>query len=595
MSQGEWGAKPLYDGRWCFGLWAPDAGEVHLELGDDRHGAQALPGGWWQVEAPGEAGDVYCWSLDGTCYPDPAAFAQAGDVHGASRLVDHGAYAWQHPWPGRAWHEAVVYELHIGTFTKQGTFAAAAAALPRLARLGVTFIEIMPVAQFNGARGWGYDGVLPFAPHPAYGTPDDLRALVDAAHGLGIGVLLDVVYNHFGPSGNYLAAWCPSFFHADRASPWGQGIAFEQEAVRRYFIANALHWLADYRMDGLRLDAVHAIGDASPGHFLDELGAAIRTAFAGRQVHLVTEDERNLARYFEPEAPYDATWNDDWHHAIHCLLTGEDESYYAPFARDPVGDLATALADGYVEQGQARPGGEGGDGEAPCGEPPRGEPPRGEPSAHLPRSAFVNFLGNHDQVGNRARGERLHHLVEDAHALRVVTALTLLAPFVPMLFMGDEFLTEAPFLFFADFGGELGEAVRKGRAREFAKFSAFGGEVPDPIARETFEASRIGGAETQAQKAHEAFVGDLIALRRDHVVPLLAASSQPICAVERDGDFLAATWTFATQKLGIAVRLGSEGPEPARREQAFLDLRAQASPFVFSAFVEAAGEVGGCA
>ncbi|EJU09569.1 malto-oligosyltrehalose trehalohydrolase, partial [Sphingomonas sp. LH128] len=347
-----WGAHPLGDGRWRFGLWAPDAEEARLEVGGTALPAHSAGHGWWLFEGEATAGDAYRWVMEGTPYPDPAARAQIGDVHGPSMLVDPAAYQWRHEWPGRPWHEAVVYELHLGTFTEEGTFAAAIAELPRLADLGVTMIEIMPVAQFEGDRGWGYDGVLPFAPHPAYGTPDEMRALVDAAHSHGIAVMLDVVYNHFGPSGNYLGAWCPSFFHPERASPWGAGIAFEAPAVREYFIADALHWLDEYRLDGLRLDAVHAIEDHSETHFLDELAARIRACDFGRPIHLVTEDERNLVRYFTADAPYDGTWNDDWHHAVHCLLTGEDESYYAPFAVAPVADIATALADGYVEQGQ---------------------------------------------------------------------------------------------------------------------------------------------------------------------------------------------------------------------------------------------------
>lgn len=313
----QWGARPLGNGLWRFGLWAPDVREARVEIGGIAMPAKAAGHGWWLFETEASAGDPYRWVLEGTPYPDPAAHAQVADVHGPSKLVDPAAYEWRHEWQGRPWHEAVLYELHIGTFTEEGTFAATIAELPRLAELGVTMIELMPVAQFEGARGWGYDGVLPFAPHPAYGTPDEMRALVDAAHGLGIAVLLDVVYNHFGPSGNYLGAWCPSFFHPERASPWGAGIAFETPAVREFFIANALHWLDAYHLDGLRLDAVHAIEDHSPLHFLDELGQRIRATERDRPIHLVTEDERNLARYFAVDAPYDGSWNDDWHHALH--------------------------------------------------------------------------------------------------------------------------------------------------------------------------------------------------------------------------------------------------------------------------------------
>lgn len=568
MDKPEWGARPIGEGRWRFGLWAPDAKDVGVELGGETLSAQSAGNGWWSLETGAAAGDAYRWVIDGTAYPDPAARAQVGGVHGASKLVDP-AFEWRSTWGGRPWHEAVIYELHLGTFTDEGTLAAARGQLVRLCELGVTVIELMPVAQFDGEHGWGYDGVLPYAPHPAYGSPSDLRAFVDEAHDLGMSVLLDVVYNHFGPSGNYLAAWCPAFFHTDRASPWGQGIAFEIPAVREFFIANALHWLKEYRFDGLRLDAVHAIEDHSETHFLDELAARIRAAEWDRPIHLVTEDERNLARYFTPEAPFDATWNDDWHHAVHCLLTGEDESYYAPFAVDPVADVATALADGYVEQGQPRENGQ----------------PRGEPSEQLPRTAFVNFIGNHDQVGNRANGERLHQLVTDRHALRVVTALTLLSPFVPMLFMGDEFLTDAPFLFFADFSGDLAEAVRKGRAQEFVRFSSFSGEVPDPIDQMTFLASKIGAALKQEQREHEQFVHGLLALRARHVTPMMSRNPNPISKVSRTGGDVMARWSFGSGTLTLHARLGATSDAFELLPNPFLSLIDTPSPFAFSVAV----------
>ncbi|EIZ78483.1 malto-oligosyltrehalose trehalohydrolase [Novosphingobium sp. Rr 2-17] len=565
-----WGADPLDGGGWRFRLWAPDACGVGVELGPRAVAMQrGSDGWWWGVDIDATTGEAYRFAIDGGHYPDPASRQQEGDVHGPSLLVDPRDFAWRHDWRGVPWHDAVVYELHVGTFTDEGTFAAAAQALPRLADLGVTMVELMPVAQFDGARGWGYDGVLPYAPHPAYGTPDDMRAFVDAAHGLGIGVLLDVVYNHLGPSGNYLPAWCKGFMHPDRASPWGEGIAYEERAVRDYFVDNALFWLTEYRLDGLRLDAVHAIDDRSRLHLLDELGQRVRAFDWGRPIHLVTEDDRNLVRYFEPEAPFTATWNDDWHHAVHCLLTGEDESYYASFARDPLADIEMALRDGYVVQGQPR----------------EGDPhQRGEPSTQLPRTVFVNFLGNHDQVGNRAQGERLHHLVSDRTAYRVVTALTLLAPFTPMLFMGDEFFTDAPFQFFVDFQGDLADAVRKGRAAEFAQFRSFGGPVPDPTAPETFAASKIGQPERDEQQAHAAFVRDLLALRRAHVVPLLAANALPVAEVTRDGALIEATWRFGSKRLLLRCLLG-EGtfaphPDP------LVVIRGDDSAFAFSAAVE---------
>ena len=524
--------------------------------------------GWHAAEHPARPGDTYGFVIDGTSYPDPAARRQESDVHGLSVLTDPGAHDWTNDWAGSAWHEAVVYELHIGTFTEGGTFDAARKALPRLKELGVTAIEIMPVAQFDGRRGWGYDGVLPYTPHEAYGTPEAFKRLIDTAHGMGLGVILDVVYNHMGPSGNYLAAWCPSFFNPEEASPWGPAIAFENAAVRSYFLENALYWLEEYQLDGLRLDAVHAIADPSELHFLDELGQEVRRRFPERHIHLITEDERNLVHYFEADAPFDGTWNDDWHHGVHCLLTGEAEGYYASFAVDPIDDLVTALRDGYVEQGQARKG---------------QKHPRGEPSAGLPVTAFVNFLANHDQVGNRAEGERLHHLVDDVHAIRAVTALTLLSPYVPMIFMGDEFLTEAPFLYFTDFHGQLAENVRKGRAAEFAQFSAFGGTVPDPNAPDTMHRSRIGDISTAQQRDHEAFVTQVLALRREHVLPLLAETSRPDASVTRAGRRIDALWRFKTAELSVRVALGDAVFTP--HENPLCIVSDETSPFALSAEV----------
>lgn len=528
--------------------------------------------GWHVAEHAANPGDSYGFVIDNTLYPDPAARRQRGDVHGLSVLIDPGDFQWTDNWRGMPWREAVVYELHIGTFTAPGTFDAAREALPRLRDLGITFIEIMPVAQFDGRRGWGYDGVLPYAPHEAYGTPDDFKRLIEAAHHLGIGVILDVVYNHFGPSGNYLSAWCPSFFDSQNASAWGQAIAFGNPAVRSYFIDNALYWLEEFQIDGLRLDAVHAIRDSSETHFLDELGTAVRQRFSDRRVHLIIEDERNLVSYFRENGDFDATWNDDWHHALHCLLTGEAEGYYASFASDPVTDIQTALRDGYVEQGQARES---------------HSHRRGEPSAELPVTAFVNFLGNHDQVGNRAQGERLHHLAPDLQAIRVATAFTLLCPFVPMIFMGDEFLTEAPFLYFTDFHGELAEAVRKGRAAEFAGFGAFGGTVPDPNAPDTARRSQIGGATTAAQRDHQAFVTTLLARRRAHLLPLLAETARPKATVERYGRCVDARWRFKTADLLVRAAFGDTEFTP--HQSPFCLVVDSDSPFALSAEVRPTG------
>jgi maltooligosyltrehalose trehalohydrolase len=365
-----------------------------------------------------------------------------------------------------------ILEVHAGTL---GGFAGVRERLGAIAASGITAIELMPVNAFGGARNWGYDGVLPYAVAEPYGSPADLKALVDTAHGMGLSVLLDVVYNHFGPDGNYLHAYAAAFSHRDMDTPWGGAIAVDAEPVHRFFVDNALMWLRDYRIDGLRFDAVHAIADDD---FLDRMAAEIRAALPGRHVHLVLENERNDADRLGTDR-YDAQWNDDFHNVLHVLLTGETAGYYGNFADRPAEGLARCLKDGFIYQGQGSPGH---DGRA-----------RGTPSAHLPSTAFVAFLQNHDQIGNRAMGERLIHLT-DPDRLRAATALLLLCPQIPLLFMGEEEGSDSPFLFFTDFHDELADAVREGRRREFAKFDAFADEairarIPDPNAHSTFQAS----------------------------------------------------------------------------------------------------------
>jgi maltooligosyltrehalose trehalohydrolase len=313
---------------------------------------------------------------DGLAVPDPAARAQAGDVHGPSLLVDPRAYRWRTDWPGRPWAEAVIMEIHIGTFTPEGTFRAAAERLPHLAETGITAVEIMPVAQFGGNRGWGYDGVLPYAPHRAYGTPEDLKALIDTAHGLGLMVLLDVVYNHFGPDGNYLHVYAPQFFTDRRNTPWGAAIAYEEPPVRRFFIENALYWLEEFHLDGLRLDAIDNVIDPdSETEILEEIAAEVRAAHPGARIHLTTEDDRNITRLHERSDDgrprlYTAEWNDDFHNAAHAVATHEAEGYYVDFAQDHWEKLARSMAEGFAYQGEASAHQDGA--------------PRGTPSAHLP-------------------------------------------------------------------------------------------------------------------------------------------------------------------------------------------------------------------
>ena len=486
------GAEPRLDGTVRFRLWAPSQNRVSLVLGEcDLLPMTPLEGGWHELATErAEAGTLYRFELeDGKRVPDPASRHQPQDVHGPSQVVDPRAYQWSDAgWRGRPWHEAVIYELHIGAFTPEGTFRAAAGKLDHLVELGVTAIELMPVADFAGQRNWGYDGVLLFAPDATYGDPDDLKALVDAAHARGLMIILDVVYNHFGPEGNYLNAYACQFFTDRHKTPWGAAINYDgpdSGPVRDFMIHNALYWLEEYHFDGLRLDAVHAIIDDSTTHLLEELGKRVRARFSDeRHVHLVLENEENEAHWLERDPggeprTYTAQWNDDAHHVLHTAATGEDAGYYIEYHRDTE-KLARALAEGFAFQGQMMKY--------------RGEP-RGEPSRHLPPTAFVSFIQNHDQVGNRAFGDRLTALAP-AEAVRAIAAVNLLAPQIPMLFMGEEWAAAQPFLFFCDFGAELGEAVRKGRREEFARFPEFQDKgarerIPDPIAEDTFRSSKL--------------------------------------------------------------------------------------------------------
>ncbi|HEY1075749.1 MAG TPA: malto-oligosyltrehalose trehalohydrolase [Fontimonas sp.] len=471
-----YGADFGADGHTRFRLWAPAQAAVQLEIdGRPPLPMEASGDGEFEAVARCRPGDRYRYRLDdGLAVPDPASRAQLSDVHSDSVVVDPGAYVWQHTrWRGRPWHETVIYELHVGAC---GGYAGVAQLLPWLAELGITAVELMPVADFPGQRNWGYDGVLPYAPDRAYGTPDQLKALIDQAHGLGLMVFLDVVYNHFGPDGNYLSRYAPQFFRDDLSTPWGSAIDFRREEVRVYFADNALYWLQEYRVDGLRFDAVHAIEDEG---WLAELAALLRGAVEpGRHIHLMLENDANDAAPLQRDevSGYDAQWNDDFHHAVHVLLTGEDDGYYRNFADAPVQHLARCLAEGYAYQGEFSPS--------------HGAT-RGTPSAHLPPQAFVNFLQNHDQTGNRALGERLTTLA-DREALHAATALLLLAPQIPLLFMGEEWGCEQPFRYFTDHNDELAEAVRNGRRQEFAEFLRRHARqsLPDPNAPESFAVSR---------------------------------------------------------------------------------------------------------
>ena len=537
------GATVLADGRVRFRLWAPAHDSMSVVIGDDPETLEMVSGGsgWFELTTDrAGVGDTYRYQLpDGFRVPDPASRGQVDDCHGPSMVVDPTAYRWRtDSWQGRPWHETVLVELHVGTVTPAGTFSGLAERLDHYRRLGITAVELMPVADFPGNRNWGYDGVLPFAPDGCYGTPDDLRALVDAAHGHGLMVFLDVVYNHFGPDGNYLHTYAPAFFTDRHETPWGAAIDFSQRAVRDFFIANAVHWIEDYRIDGLRFDAVHAIADDSDTHILVELARTVRQRLpAGRHVHLVLENDANEARFLSQEpGGYIGQWNDDYHHVQHVLLTGESDGYYEDYADDPSRRLGRTLTTGFVYQGEPSRH--------------RGGELRGEPSDHLPPTAFVNFLQNHDQIGNRAFGDRLTTLTEPA-AIDAALAILLPAPQIPMLYMGEEWGATEPFPFFCDFHDELADAVREGRRREFARFERFADPearalIPDPNAEATAASARLNWPDGDPEAARRLdLVGRLLRVRAEHVVPRLDG---PVTAEARHwgGTGLTVTWTFGT-------------------------------------------------
>jgi maltooligosyltrehalose trehalohydrolase len=495
--------------------------------------------GWYCLEVAGaSAGARYSYRIDGKIdVPDPASAFQPEDVFGPSELIDHDSFAWRaRDWHGRPWVETVLIEAHVGTFTQAGTYRAMIEKLDHLAATGITALELMPLADFAGMRGWGYDGVLWYAPDSAYGRPEDLKTLIDEAHLRGLMVFLDVVYNHFGPEGNFLHRYAPAFF-TEAHTPWGSAIDYRIAQVRAFAIENALCWLRDYRFDGLRLDAVNQIVTA-PGEIpmLQELSIAVGqlAAETDRQIHLVIENGNNVASLLDPaEHPprgkYRAQWNDDYHHAFHVLLTGESQGYYGDFQRSPPGNIARALASGFVFQGEiaAYWGGK----------------PRGEPSGELPPTAFVNFLQNHDQIGNRALGDRLESIA-DGKAIAAALAITLLAPMIPLLFMGEEWGSKVPFPFFCDFRGELAEAVRAGRRREYGwAYAKQGDGVPDPLDPATFRSARLDWKARDSRGCGErlALVRKLLSIRHREIVPRLAGTAFGHAHGSDDG-LLTARW-----------------------------------------------------
>ncbi|MGH9526616.1 MAG: malto-oligosyltrehalose trehalohydrolase [Terriglobales bacterium] len=491
-------------------VWAPRAQHLRIETGGQNLPMQSLAGGWWQADAPLAHGADYAFALDGrAALPDPRSPWQPRGVHGPSRWLDHAAFAWEDAaWQPPAWGGAVIYELHVGTFTPEGTFAAAMERLDHLTALGITHVELMPVAEFSGRRGWGYDGVDLFAPHHHYGGPEGLKRLINACHRRGLAVLLDVVYNHLGPAGNYLAQYGP-YFTRRYQTPWGEALNFDgadSGEVRQFFLDNARMWLRDYHCDGLRLDAVHAILDASAYPFLEQLAAAARAweAELVRPLLLIAESDNNDSRLSAPPEAggigLDAQWNEDFHHALHACLTGEHNGYYADFGGG-LEDLAAVLRriflyDGRYSRYRRRH--------------------HGRPAAGADGRRFVAYAQNHDQIGNRAQGERLSQLLRPGQ-LKIAAALVLTSPFIPLLFQGEEWGAGAPFLYFTDHPEpELARAVREGRQREFATFGWSPEAIPDPQAEDTFARSHLRWEEL-TEPAHAELLRwhrELIALRR---------------------------------------------------------------------------------
>ncbi len=556
----------LSNDRVLFRLWAPYRDKVTLKIdGSELHEMQVAQAGWHHCEVAGAgAGTLYSFVMpDGLEVPDPGSRFQPQDVHGPSEVADLSAYRWSSQnWQGRPWEEIVLYELHLGAFSQEGGFRAAIERLDHLKQLGVTGIQIMPISDFPGGYNWGYDGVLPYAPDSSYGRPEDFMALVDAAHARGICVFLDVVYNHFGPDGNYIPNYAPLFTERHK-TPWGSGINYDGEGstpVREFVIQNAIYWITQFQLDGLRLDAVHAIKDDSQEHLLYELARRVREAAGERHVHLIVENEDNnsdlLRRGEAGKGPlFTAQWNDDVHHVLHIAATEETFGYYADYA-DDAGKIGRALAEGFVFQGEHMPY--------------RGEE-RGKPSADLPPTAFISFIQNHDQIGNRALGDRMI-TYRPQEPIKAVTALYLLAPQIPMLFMGEEWGAREPFPYFCDFNEELNEKVRQGRREELSRLPGFDAEdLLDPTARSTFESAKLDWSKLSDSAASQAleFYATLLAIRHRRIVPLLKGVGGHSGTFRSHGTATAVDWSLAGgTTLHLVANLSDETASVGARAHA---------------------------
>ncbi len=540
-----------------FRLWASKPKEVVLVLeGAGRELPMEPQGeGWFECFAHGiGAGERYRFRLpDGMLVPDPASRHQPEGAHGPSEVIAPLAHPWTDgAWWGRPWRETVLYEAHAGAFANG--FDGARRRLDHVAKLGATAIELLPIADFPGRRNWGYDGVLPYAPAGAYGRPEDLKRLIEEAHARGLMMILDVVYNHLGPDGNYIWVHSPAFFDRRIHTPWGPGPAFRRKEVRDYFIHSALYWLEEFHFDGLRLDAVDAIEDSSDLHFLDELAERVRRRFTGeREVHLILENRDNDARRLARDQSgrprlYTAQWNEDVHHPLQRLLTGQTPGYYRDYDDNPRDWLARALAEGFGYQGEASAY--------------QGGQHRGEPCAHLPPTAFIPFLQNHDEVGNRPKAERITDAAPP-EAVRAGAAIILLSPQIPLLFMGEEWGAASPFPFFCDFDEKLGESVRKGRLGGF-KWFGWGAEerqtMLPPNAQKTYDAARLDWTELERAPHGDwlAFHRELLAIRAREIVPRLDGIGGNAGTYEIWGTTgLSVTWAMGDgSRLTLAANLG---------------------------------------
>jgi maltooligosyltrehalose trehalohydrolase len=557
------GATCTPEGVW-FRVWAPNAASIQVVLETPRestspHPMQQTPEGYFEVLIPtARHGDLYRYLLDGNTgpFPDPASRFQPYGVHGPSQVIDPSLFPWtDQQWTGRPLRDLVIYELHTGTFTPEGTFAALAGKLPYLRDLGISAIELMPVADFPGNRNWGYDGVSLFAPARCYGTPDDLRRLIDAAHHENLAVLLDVVYNHFGPDGAYQGAFSPYYFTSAHKSPWGDGINLDTAhsgPVRQFILENALRWIHEYHFDGLRLDATHALVDTSPTHILAELASAVRQSATPRAL-LAAEDTGNLAHMIQPSDTggwgLDAIWSDDFHHQMRSALAGDRDGYFQDF-QGTANEIVETARKGWFFTGQ----------HSPYFNAERGSDPTG-----LPYDRFVFFIQNHDQIGNRAYGDRLHHSIP-LPAYKAATTLLLLLPETPLLFMGQEWAASSPFLYFTDHHEALGRLVTEGRRREFARFAAFSNpsaraSIPDPQAPRTFADSHLRWDEltSEPHASVRRLYRMLLHLRHSHPALSEPGTSGDLDLIALDSNVIVLRRSAAGQSLLAIIRLHGSG------------------------------------